>query len=608
MRASLRKFTIYVLGVCFLCILSTIIAARPTFAAYTKITKSQIQLISDFTLDNKANAGGTITKNYYVFPDTKGAHGGPGTIKVVDRKTCAVTDTTKIGSGYLSGLYNKWGTNYITMIGMGKQTGCYKINNSKLQKASGCSTPPGRSLNYQGTGQGNTDTMNGYVFKTAGFSGGIIGVWTSSGSRVATYQIPSSVVNAEPENISIDGDTGEVYINYAKKQNGKLHSLWYKINSSVFSKYTGKNGSSSPTKCKNSTASSGGSDSSSSAELYPDKPYDPTTDKLEIRDETFKPEISQSTYDGTVDTTFFGTMKDEDGCGVYTTLQFILDIMTMGVGILAVIGIAISGITYLTARENVAKTTKAKRRIYEIIIGLAVYVAIYGLISFLVPQFNPELKACNPLSDEEAATLEAEKEAKRQEAKRQESQQQTEQAHQQYVQQNGTTASHNLMTAAEYYANLLASNGLKYCNSGGKNTWAKANKIGCLNCAEYVSIAAQKAGLMKPGKTIWIGSGKIHGSKDNFVSGKVKITENVNKSVSTLYKAGKLVPGDIVGPQSGTPHTMIFKEYKNGKYYFYSVNSKYSGVSAKTHSFKKSWITNKTYSGSYKIGVIIHPK
>lgn len=365
----------------FLAILLTppVVFTTAVYADIT-ITKKQITKVADFTLDNKANAGGTITKGYYVFPDTKGIHGGPGTIKVVDRNTCKTTSSVKIGSVYLSGLYNQWGTNYITLIGMGKQKGCYKLNGSKLQKSSGCPTPPGRTLVYQGTGQGNTETFNGYIFKVAGFAGGKIRVWDKYGAEKETYIIPKRVVDAEPENISIDGKTGEVYINFAKKSNGKRHSLWYKINSSVFSKYTGKKGKSNPTICKGNkdqskkpTNSSTHTSSSSSS-----KPSSSTTTPTYTTPE--------STYDGSVDTNFFGHIQDDNnGCGVFMLLNLIIDILTFGIAIAATIGVTISGITYLTAKDNEQQTTKAKRRIYEIVIGLVAYAVLYAALKFLLP-------------------------------------------------------------------------------------------------------------------------------------------------------------------------------------------------------------------------------
>lgn len=378
-----------------------VVFTSPAYADIT-ITKKQIKLVSDFTLDNKANAGGTITQNYYVFPDTKGLHGGPGTIKVVDRNTCKTTSKVKIGSVYLSGLYNKWGTNYITLVGMGKQKGCYKLNGSKLQKASGCPTPPGRTLIYQGTGQGNTATFNNYVFKVAGFMGGKIGVWNNSGTKVATYVIPKSVVSAEPENISIDGRTGEVYINYAKKSNGKRHSLWYKINSSVFSKYTGKKGTSNPVKCKNSSPSKGSSSNSgSNSGNSTSNTRSSNNSSSNSGNSTSTHTPVQSNYNGTVETNFFGTIKEDgSGCGVYTIVNLIVEILTYGVAILGVIGLTIAGIVYLTAKDSEQQTIKAKRRIYEIVIGLVAYAALYAALNFLLPggNFNAD-KTCSGSSD-----------------------------------------------------------------------------------------------------------------------------------------------------------------------------------------------------------------
>ncbi|MBQ3297163.1 hypothetical protein IJH01_03545, partial [Candidatus Saccharibacteria bacterium] len=70
---------------------------------------------------------------------------------------------------------------------------------------------------------------------------------------------------------------------------------------------------------------------------------------------------SQSTYDNSVSTTFFGDIQDDgEGCGVYMILNLILDILTYGIGIAAIIGISISGIMYLTSKGNEANTTKAK--------------------------------------------------------------------------------------------------------------------------------------------------------------------------------------------------------------------------------------------------------
>lgn len=74
-----------------------------------------------------------------------------------------------------------------------------------------------------------------------------------------------------------------------------------------------------------------------------------------------------------------------EGDGIKGVLKLVVDIMTMGIGILGVFGIVLVGIQYLTAGGNEAQMTKAKRRMMEIVIGLAIYAAIYAIVTFLLP-------------------------------------------------------------------------------------------------------------------------------------------------------------------------------------------------------------------------------
>lgn len=403
---NLRSTTKYFLSLASLSLILVGLFSQPTHAA-TKIKKSQAKEVASFDYKH-GTQGGIITKDYYVFLDTKG-HGSSGSLlKIVDRGSCKLVKTITLKTKRLSGIYNKWGSDYVTLINYGSQVGCVKLNGeSSSYPASGCPTPAGLGYVCEGTGQGAVAVAKtGYRFKVCGYTGGKIGVFPSnSKTPVAEFEPPHSL---EPEGVSIDEKTGEVYVAYAG--GGKLK--YYKFNSSLFSKYTGKSGTSNPTICKN-TSASGGSSSSSSGSIYSDKPYDPTANGLAVRDETFKPEVTESTYDGTVDTTFFGTIQDDkEGCGVYTVLQFIIDLLTIGIGVAAVLGIVISGILYLTARGNVAQTTKAKRRIYEIVMGLVAYVALYAITSFLLPTINPEFKTCHQMTEEEIAARDAAREAK----------------------------------------------------------------------------------------------------------------------------------------------------------------------------------------------------
>lgn len=70
---------------------------------------------------------------------------------------------------------------------------------------------------------------------------------------------------------------------------------------------------------------------------------------------------------------------------IMCVLKIGLDILTVGIGVVGVLGIVIVGIQYLTAGGNEEQTRKAKRRMFEIVIGLVAYVLLYALLSWLLP-------------------------------------------------------------------------------------------------------------------------------------------------------------------------------------------------------------------------------
>ncbi len=90
--------------------------------------------------------------------------------------------------------------------------------------------------------------------------------------------------------------------------------------------------------------------------------------------------------EGQVETNFFGCVEDDnDGCGVWMVINLGLTILTYGVGIAAVIGLVITAIMYITAHDNTGQLAKAKTRILEIVIGLAIYAAMWSIASWLIP-------------------------------------------------------------------------------------------------------------------------------------------------------------------------------------------------------------------------------
>lgn len=119
--------------------------------------------------------------------------------------------------------------------------------------------------------------------------------------------------------------------------------------------------------------------------------------------------------DNVVETTFFGNLKDDGkGCGVYTILNLVVDILSIGIGIVAVIGIMVAGIQYLTAKGNEEQVRKAKRRIFEIVLGIVAYVFLYAGMQWLLPGGKLNTTPCTTVDEAELARIKAQQEANKQ--------------------------------------------------------------------------------------------------------------------------------------------------------------------------------------------------
>ncbi len=87
-----------------------------------------------------------------------------------------------------------------------------------------------------------------------------------------------------------------------------------------------------------------------------------------------------------VDTTFFGQVCDAcDGGAVYKIIAHIIKILTLIIGPLAVIGIIIVGIMYITSSGDPARQTKAKRKLIAITIGIGCFAVLFAFANFLIP-------------------------------------------------------------------------------------------------------------------------------------------------------------------------------------------------------------------------------
>lgn len=87
-----------------------------------------------------------------------------------------------------------------------------------------------------------------------------------------------------------------------------------------------------------------------------------------------------------INTIFFGEVCDIcDGVAIYSLLAAIIRTLTIGVGILAVIGIMVTGISYLKSSGDAAKKLKARSRLINVGIGIIIYIILFGIAEFLIP-------------------------------------------------------------------------------------------------------------------------------------------------------------------------------------------------------------------------------
>lgn len=82
---------------------------------------------------------------------------------------------------------------------------------------------------------------------------------------------------------------------------------------------------------------------------------------------------------------------DPDDNGIFKMIRFVLNLLGGGISIVGVIGIVICGVMYLTARDNEAQVAKAKKRLIDVVIGVAIWFVFAfganGIMNLLMP--NP---------------------------------------------------------------------------------------------------------------------------------------------------------------------------------------------------------------------------
>jgi hypothetical protein len=77
--------------------------------------------------------------------------------------------------------------------------------------------------------------------------------------------------------------------------------------------------------------------------------------------------------------------EGSEGQGIYNILNLVITIMTFGIAIAGTLGLVISGIQYMTARDNEQQVQKAKSRIFNVVIGMLVYALMWLVLNWLIP-------------------------------------------------------------------------------------------------------------------------------------------------------------------------------------------------------------------------------
>lgn len=80
-----------------------------------------------------------------------------------------------------------------------------------------------------------------------------------------------------------------------------------------------------------------------------------------------------------------GSKEDVNSSGVFGLLKLVINIMTTGIGILAVGGIVYGSILYTSAGGSSEQTKKAIGIITNVVIGLLAYALMYAITNFLIP-------------------------------------------------------------------------------------------------------------------------------------------------------------------------------------------------------------------------------
>lgn len=357
------------------------------FSTLVAPTASASNVKKIFTVPVHASQGATITKSYFLY--TYKNHDDDVDIfkckrsgDSIDKSSCKKI----IEHGefkHANVLDHEWGSNYFWVFNNGSPG---KKSNRWCRKLSG-KKADGKNCYKRSITTDNPSAprpskisqgfaiYDKYRLK-AGYKPNYVYVYKigKKGKVKKIRELPVGENDKELEDVMVDGDTGTIYLSlikrYSKKIKYKGKTVHKKLHLYKYTKYTLPPISQIGDVPPDDSSDDDDDDSAPSTPVV----HNPVSD------------ISTKYQDDELVTNYFGTLKtDDDGCKVYMILNLILMVLTFGVTIAATVGIVISAITYMSSTSNEEQIAKAKKRILEIIIGLALYACLWSLANFLIP-------------------------------------------------------------------------------------------------------------------------------------------------------------------------------------------------------------------------------
>ena len=118
-------------------------------------------------------------------------------------------------------------------------------------------------------------------------------------------------------------------------------------------------------------------------EMFGDAPYVATSDEGEVEG-FFCFGFNQEAKEAMLKFVMLDGSKRGKGLGK-EMIKLAVNVMALGVTVLSTIGIIISGVMIVTARDNVGQVAAAKNRIYNIVIGLTLWGILAIGINLILP-------------------------------------------------------------------------------------------------------------------------------------------------------------------------------------------------------------------------------